>query len=81
MYSVEVDRDAESQLSALHPKRFEQVVLRIYALQQNPRPPDGTILDADTCRVRVGPYSILYHVDDSAQRIRIILIKEQMAAE
>ena len=81
MYSIQVDRAIELQLADLHPKRFKQVVLRLYALQQNPRPPDSVILDAETCRVSVGPYRILYQVDDSAQRVHVIAIREQETIE
>ena len=81
MYSVEMDRDVVAQLVEFHPKRFKQIVLRIYVLQQTPRPPDCAILDAETCRVGVGPYRILYHINDSAQRIRIISIKEHIFGE
>ncbi len=81
MYSIEVNRDVEAQLVEFHPKRFRQVVLRLYALQQNQRPPDCTLLDAETCRGSVGPYRILYHVDDSARRIRVIAIREQVVDE
>lgn len=81
MYSVQVNSDVEAQLADLPPKRFKQIVLRLYSLQHNPRPPDGTVLDAVTCRVHVGPYRILYHVDDAARHIQVVAIKEQMTNE
>ncbi len=77
MYSIQVDRAVELQLADLHPKRFKQIVLRLYALQQNPRPPDSMILDAETCRVSMGSYRVLYQIDDSIQRVSVIAIREQ----
>ncbi|MBM3130034.1 MAG: type II toxin-antitoxin system RelE/ParE family toxin [Chloroflexi bacterium] len=80
MYSIQVAQDVERQLTDLHPRRFRQVVLRLYALQHNPRPPDSVILDVETCRVSVGPYRILYQVNDSTRRVQIIAIREQELA-
>jgi len=37
--------------------------------------------DAESFRISIGPYPILYHVDDSAQCIRVIAIREQVVNE
>jgi len=37
--------------------------------------------DVESFRISIGPYRILYHVDDSAQRIRVIAIREQVVNE
>ncbi|MBI5650564.1 MAG: hypothetical protein HZC40_08995 [Chloroflexi bacterium] len=81
MYSIQVEDDVKAQLVELHPKRFKQVVLCIYSLQHNPRPPECTILDAEACRISAGPYRILYYVDDSARRVHIVAIREQIGSE
>lgn len=78
MYAIEVVPEVERQIDALHPKRFKQVYLRILALQQSPRPPDSVLLNVETYLVRVGPYAITYEIDDSLQRIRVLLFEEQV---
>ena len=76
MYAVEVIPEVSNQI-ALHPKRFKQIALRIFALQMNPRPPDCVLVDIETYRVRIGPYTITYEVDASRQRVRVFLLEEQ----
>ncbi len=76
MYAIELEPEFAKQATALHPKRYKQVHLRIYALQINPRPPDSVLIDPDTYRVQVGPYTITYEVDDSRHRVRVFLLEE-----
>ncbi len=63
---------------SLHPNRYKQIHLRIFALQSNPRPLDAEQLevDVDVYRVRVGPYLITYRVDDARRRIVVYLLEE-----
>jgi mRNA-degrading endonuclease RelE of RelBE toxin-antitoxin system len=77
MYAIEVIPEVSSQIETLHPKRFRQVAMRIFALQMNPRPPDCTLVDIETYRVRIGPYAITYAIDDSRQRVQVFLLEEE----
>ncbi len=77
MYTIELTPGFAQQVAALHPKRFKQIHLRIFTLQMNPRPPDCVMLDAERYLVRVGPYTIVYRVDDSQNRIRVLLLVEK----
>lgn len=77
MYAIELVPDFVKQVEALHPKRFKQIYLRVFALQTNPRPPDCVMIDPETYLVRVGPYAITYRIDDSLRRIRVFLLREQ----
>ncbi len=76
MYAIELSSEFSKQAAALHPRRFKLVHLRIFALQANPRPPDCVLIDAQTCIVREGPYTIVYEVDDSRQVVRPLSIEE-----
>jgi mRNA-degrading endonuclease RelE of RelBE toxin-antitoxin system len=80
MYAIELAPEFSEQSESLHPKRFKQIHLRIYALQVNPRPPDSLLLDEETYLVRVGPYVLTYKIDDVLRRIRFIYL-EQMQEE
>ncbi|MBI4789739.1 MAG: type II toxin-antitoxin system RelE/ParE family toxin [Chloroflexi bacterium] len=77
MYAIEITPEFSKQAEALHPKRYKQVHLKVFALLLNPRPPDCTLLDAERCLVRVGPYTIAYKIDDSQQRVQVIALEEQ----
>lgn len=76
MYTSEEAAEFHNQFMSLHPKRFKQVYLRIYALLQNPRPPDAQMLEANIYRVRVGPYRITYEIDNKQRRVRVFLLEE-----
>ncbi len=76
MYAIELAQEFARQIDDLHPKRFKQISLRVFALQANPRPPDSVMLDAETYIVRVGPYTILYQVDDSRRVVRPLSVEE-----
>lgn len=58
MYAFEITAEFEAAAKPMHPKRFKQIHLRIFALMQNPRPPDAEMLEANMYRVRVGPYRV-----------------------
>ena len=81
MYAIELAPDFAKQVMEMHPKRYKQIHLRIFALQINPRPPDCVLLDSDTYLVRVGPYTITYSVDDSRGRVRVFLLEERMGED
>jgi len=66
-----------AQIQTLHPKRLKQVALRIMALQANPRPPDGVLIDVEVYRVRFGPYTLTYEIDASQSRVRVFLLEER----
>ncbi len=77
MYAIEFASEFAKQVEALHPKRYRQIHMRIFALQLNPRPPDSIMLDLERSVVRVGRYQIVYRIDDTARRIRVLLLEER----
>jgi mRNA-degrading endonuclease RelE of RelBE toxin-antitoxin system len=76
VYAIVLDPEFAKQANSLHPKRYKQIHLRVFALQNNPRPPDSVSIDPEMYRVRVGPYIITYEVDDSRRHVRVFLLEE-----
>lgn len=81
MYAIELAPEFARQIADLHPRRFKQIHLRIFALQPNPRPPDCAMLDLERYIVRSGPYAIYYNIDDSRRVVRILLLEETEETE
>ena len=79
MCTIELAPEFIGQASLLHPRRYKQVHLRVFALQINSQPPDCILIDAETYRVRVGPYTISYEIDHSHRRVRVFLLEERAA--
>lgn len=75
MYAIELTPEFTAQASQLHPRRYKQVHLRVFALQANPQPPDCILIDTETYRVVVGPYLISYEIDDARCRVRVFLLE------
>ncbi len=73
-YEVRISQTAEKQLRRLPPADQERVAAKASALATDPRPAGTRKLRGyeDVWRVRVGPYRILYSVDD-AEVIVIVL--------
>ena len=76
MYAIELSSAFQTQLEALHPKRYKQITLRIFRMQENPHPPDAQMLEINIYRVRVGPYRITYEIDDRQRHVLVFLLEE-----
>lgn len=50
MYAIELEPEFSNQSGAMHPKRYKQVYLRVFALLANPRPPDAGGCDDENGR-------------------------------
>ncbi|MFH0981238.1 MAG: type II toxin-antitoxin system RelE/ParE family toxin [Planctomycetota bacterium] len=71
-YTVLINRSAEKEMDRLPGKTFERVAQAILRLERDPRPPGARKLrGAEEYRLRVGPYRILYSVDD---RERVVVV-------
>jgi mRNA-degrading endonuclease RelE of RelBE toxin-antitoxin system len=81
MYALEITPEFRALADPLHPKRYKQVHLRVFALEHNPRPPNSEILDINIYRIRVGPYRVTYEIDDARQRVRVYLLEERETQE
>lgn len=76
MYALEITDEFDAVAAPMHPKRFKQVHLRVFALMRTPHPPDAEMLDVNIYRVRVGPYRVTYEIDDKQRRVRVFLLEE-----
>ncbi len=74
MYAFEITAEFEAAAKPMHPKRFKQIHLRIFALMQNPRPPDAEMLEANM-------YRVTYEIDDTRRRVRVFLLEEMEQVE
>ena len=73
MYKIEYKRRAQKFIEAQSRKIQRQLIKRIEALQEDPRPPNSTVLDSGKkiYRVRSGNYRIIYQVRD---RVLLVIV-------
>ncbi len=68
-YELRSDRRAERDLSKLPAQDFARIDPRILDLSANPRPSGTVKLRDNIYRIRVGPWRVLYLVDDQARKV------------
>ena len=74
-YAVLIKRSAEKEVDRLSPKVFNRVVDAILRLEANPRPRGSTKLrGAEGYRLRIGPYRVLYIVDDARKVVEVVAV-------
>ena len=73
MYNLQVMPQARSDMEPLPHKHLRQIVMKVFSLQDNPRPPDSKKLGRGY-RVDSGEYRILYIIDDAKQLVTIWLV-------
>lgn len=72
---------AQKDLDGLEVRIFRQIIKKIRALSDEPRPHGCLKLTAEeSYRIRTGDYRILYRIDDGAKRIFIYRIKHRKNA-
>lgn len=78
-YAVRIPKRVVKQLDGLATPHFDRVQRTLEDLKTNPRPHGVRKLKgvANTYRVRVGEYRVLYEVDDAAQEIRLKAIGDR----
>ena len=81
-YTVAFPKSALRELAKLHSSVLDRVEPIILSLEATPRPDGVKKLREykDLYRVRVGPYRIVYHINDKAQRILILRIARRSVA-
>ena len=81
MYDVFLLPPARKDLDGLEVRIFRQILKKIRALREEPRPHGCLKLTAEEgYRLRTGDYRILYRIDDGAKRIFIYRIKHRKDA-
>ena len=74
-YTVRIKRSAEKEMDRLPVQVFRRVTKAILSLEHNPRPAGCKKLrGAEDYRLRVGPYRILYAIDDRKRVIEVIAV-------
>jgi mRNA interferase RelE/StbE len=76
MYRLVVEPGVIKSLDKLPPKFFRQIVLKILALQFDPRPNDSKRIAA-AFRVDSGEYRILYFINDQDKEIQVVLVAKR----
>ena len=82
MYRVFLEKAAERDLKGLSADRFRQIVTRIKALANNPRPAGCRKIagSEEDWRIRVGSYRVIYEVDDAEQAVRVMRVRPRRTA-
>jgi len=82
MYEVTLERQAERDLRRLASDLFHRIIPVIRALGREPRPPGCRKLvgGKSDYRVRVGPYRVVYEIDDRAKVVRIMRVRHRSSA-
>ena len=81
-YSVRLKASAVREIEQIEPKKVRrQVVNRIGALADDPRPPGCEKLSgqSDRYRVRQGPYRIVYSVEDKVLVVFVVKVGHRSA--
>ena len=73
MLLLDITHQAKDFLGTLDPKRFRQVVKKILALMENPRPADSQILQGHPFwRADIGEYRIIYRVEENCLKVALV---------
>ena len=71
MYELHIRRRAEKFLNHTDPSDRDRIVKAILELRENPRPHGCEKLMDDIYRIRVGPYRVVYLIDDTIREVDI----------
>ena len=73
MLSLDLTHQAKGFLDQLDPKRFRQVVKKIFSLMENPRPADSRPLQGYSfLRADIGEYRIIYRVEENCLKVALV---------
>jgi len=81
-YQIRVAESVRKDLHRLPAHDRQNVRERVAALREDPRPRGCVKLRGpiNAYRIRVGPYRVLYDVDDATQTITILRVKHRREA-
>ena len=71
MYELYIRRRAEKFLNHTDPPDRDRIVKAILELAEDPRPHGCEKLMDDIYRIRVGPYRVIYLIDDMTREVDI----------
>ena len=74
-YDLRILPIAEKQLSKLNSPEYDSIKARIYALPDDPQPPDcRKLVDTAGWRIRSGSYRIVYEIDEATKVVTVLKI-------
>jgi len=74
-YRVSIKRSAEREMDTLPSQVLKRVARTILGLEDEPRPSGCKKLrGVDEYRLRIGPYRVLYTVDDTIRSVEIVAV-------
>jgi mRNA interferase RelE/StbE len=72
-YAVLVSRSAQKQLAKISQPFQNAIREKLYALEDNPRPPGcKKLIGEEGWRIRVGDYRVIYYIHDAVLQIVVI---------
>ena len=72
-YTVTVKPRAEKELINLPGQDYKRIMLRIRALEENPRPSGVIKLKTkNNWRIRVGEFRVIYEINDAVKLVEIV---------
>ncbi|MCS6936242.1 MAG: type II toxin-antitoxin system RelE/ParE family toxin [Candidatus Bipolaricaulota bacterium] len=77
-----LERAAERDLKRLSSREFSKVIAAIRALAEHPRPRGCRKISSSEhdWRIRVGPFRVLYEIDDKAKIVRVMRVRRRPKA-
>ena len=73
MKKPDLSRRSRKFLDSLPPKQFRQVVNKIFALMEDPEPPDSKVLAGFPYRrADIGEYRIIYRIEGDILKVTLI---------
>jgi mRNA interferase RelE/StbE len=81
-YTVVFARSARRELERLEGSAARRIITRIEALTSNPPPPGCVKLQGagNLWRIRVGPYRVVYSIDDSTRIVDVSAVRHRTDA-
>lgn len=74
-YQVILPKSVQKELNRLPDEITNRILIRLAALEINPRPPDMKKLKGrDAWRIRVGDYRVIYEIHDRILQIIVITV-------
>lgn len=80
-YSIQIKKSAQKEIKSLPTPDKQRIIAKIQSLAANPRGQDSKKLSAqERYRVRVGPYRILYEIQDDILIVIIVRVAHRKEA-
>lgn len=80
-YRIDIQRSAEREMNSLSKQNFRRVARAILSLERAPRGRNSKKLHGrHAYRLRIGPYRVLYTIDDDSKTVKIAAVRHRREA-